>query len=571
MRCTRVHGNDPVPPAMIFAWRLHGFRYRLKRLTWRRVFYALRRPWYGSSLYNLLLRRRSLDRLEFIPPDGWPGDAVHGAAMVDGDFVFVGQLVRDPETVWWPDDVSDRWLAACHGFEWLRNLRAVGSDTARNSARTLVLDWIATQGRWKKLSWRPDVLARRVANWLGQTEFLCTGADDEFVSLFRDSIGRQARHLIRVYRFADAGLDRIICLRGLICASLALPGQNRRLLRWLRQLDHEIDRQILIDGGHIERSPAVQLAVLRQLIDIRDTLREAKAEVPSTLQTAIDRVAPMLRFFRHGDGGLALFNDSDEGEGWFIDVVLTRAEARGKPLDAAPHTGFQRLTANRTLILIDTGGAPPPLFDRHAHAGTLSFEMSIGKERLVVNCGAYADDNAEWRAAQRSTAAHSTVTVEDLNSAVLLSSGHLGVRPENVTVERREADGNSWIESSHDGYLRTLGVTHTRRLYLAANGGDMRGEDTLEGKGSHKFAVRFHLHPAVNASLVQQGSTVLLRLPSGGGWRLRASGGVTSVQESVYLGVRGEIKRAEQVVISAATQNGYGQVKWAFSRLATNP
>jgi len=491
--------------------------------------------------------------------------------MVDGDFVFVGQLVRDPESLWCPDNVSGRWLAACHGFEWLRNLRAVGSETARNTARALVLDWITTQGRWKKPSWRPDVLARRVANWLGQAEFLCAGADDEFVSLFRDSIGRQARHLIRVSRSTDAGFDRMTCLRGLIYASLALPGHNRRLPRWMRQLDQEIDQQILIDGGHIERSPAVQLAVLRQLIDIRDALREAKAEVPPTLQTAIDRVAPMLRFFRHGDGGLALFNDSDEEEGWSIDVVLTRAEARGKPLEAAPHTGFQRLTANRTLILIDTGRAPPPHFDRHAHAGTLSFEMSIGKERLVVNCGAYADDNAEWRAAQRSTAAHSTVTVEDLNSAVLLSSGHLGLRPENVTVERREADGNSWIESSHDGYVRTLGVTHTRRLYLAANGGDMRGEDTLEGKGNHKYAVRFHLHPAVNASLVQQGSTVLLRLPSGGGWRLRASGGVTSVQESVYLGVRGEIKRTEQVVISAATQNGYGQVKWAFSRLATNP
>ncbi len=556
---------------MIFTWRLHGLRYRLKRLTWRRFFYALRRPWYGSSIYNALLRRSGLDTLEFAPLDAWPGDAVHGAAIVEGDFVFAGQLVRNPETPWRPNDVSPRWLARCHDFEWLRNLRSVGSDAARNTARALVRDWITTQGRWRPLPWRPDVLARRLTSWLSHAEFLCTGADEEFVALFHDSIGRQARHLIRVSKFAAAGMDRIACLRGLIVASLAMPGQNRRLLRWLRLLEYEIDRQILIDGGHIERSPAIQLAVLRQLIDIRDTLREARAEVPPRLQTAIDRVAPMLRFFRHGDGGLALFNDSHEGEGWFIDVALTRAEARGKPLEAAPHTGFQRLTANRTLVLMDTGRAPPPGLDRHAHAGTLSFEMSVGKERLVVNCGAYADDNAEWRAAQRSTAAHSTVTVEDLNSAELLPSGHLGLQPECVNVARRDSDGNIWIEADHDGYMHTLGVTHTRRIYVAASGGDVRGEDTLDGKGNHKFAVRFHLHPAVNASLVQQGSTVLLRLASGGGWRLRASGGVTSVQESVYLGVHGEIRRAEQVVISAATQNGHGQVKWAFSRLATNP
>ncbi len=556
---------------MKLSWRLQGLPYRLKRLTGRRLAYAVRRPWYASALYNFTLKGRRLNTSAFMPPDVWPGDAAHGSAIIEGDFVFAGHLIHDPVPVWRPDDASERWRRECHGFEWLRNLRAVGSEAARNAARALVLDWIVTEGRWSPISWRPNVLARRLADWLGQAEFLCAGAGDEFLARFYDSLGRQSRHLARTARFADGGADRITVLRGLIYASLALPGQNRRLARWLKQLEQEIQHQILGDGGHVERSPAVQLAVLRQLIDIRDTLREAQAEIPSALQTAIDRMAPMLRFFRHGDGGLALFNDSGEEEGWFIDVVLTRAEARGKPLDAAPHTGFQRLTANRTLILMDTGTAPAFGLDGHAHAGTLSFEMSIGKERLVVNCGAYADDNADWRAAQRSTAAHSTVTVADLNSAAVLPSGSLGVRPENVAVERSESDGNVWIDASHDGYARILGMTHTRRLYLSANGGDVRGEDTLEGKGSHKFAVRFHLHPSVKASLVQQGSTVLLRLASGGGWRLRASGGVTSVQESVYLGIRGEVKRAEQVVISAATQNGHGRVKWAFSRLATNP
>ncbi len=556
---------------MKFAWRLRGLRVRLSRLTGRRLAYALHRPWYASMLYGLTLKGRRTEKPAFTPPDAWPGDATHGSAVVDGDFVFVGHLVHDPESVWSPDGVTGRWLCECHGFEWLRNLRAVGSEAARNSARTLVLDWIATQGRWRPLPWRPDVLARRMASWLGQAEFLCAGAETEFPARFYDSLGRQARHLFRSAKFAGRGADRITVLRGLIYASLSLPGHHRRLLRWLKQLDQEIHHQILGDGGHIERSPAVQLGMLRQLIDIRDALREAQAEIPSSLQTAIDRMAPMLRFYRHGDGGLALFNDSDEEEGWFIDVVLTRAEARGKPMDTAPHTGFQRLTANRTLILMDTGTAPPSGLDSHAHAGTLSFEMSIGKERLVVNCGAHADNKPEWRAAQRVTAAHSTVTVEDVNSAELLPSGGLGVKPQNVAVERRESDGNVWIEACHDGYERTLGLIHTRRLYMAANGGDVRGEDTLEGKGSHKFAVRFHLHPSVKASLVQQGSTVLLRLAGGGGWRLRASGGVTSLQESVYLGVRGEVKRAEQVVISAATQNGHGQVKWAFSRLATNP
>jgi uncharacterized heparinase superfamily protein len=194
--------------------------------------------------------------------------------------------------------------------------------------------------------------------------------------------------------------------------------------------------------------------------------------------------------------------------------------------------------------------------------------MSVGKERLVVNCGAYSGDNDDWLIAQRTTAAHSAMTVGNINSSELLPGGAIGNRPKSVAADRRDTDGNIWIDSSHDGYQTLLGLTHSRRIYLAANGGDVRGEDTLSGKGEHKFTVRFHLHPSVSASLVQDGGSVLMRLPSGAGWRFRSSGGVVSMQESVYLGVRGEIKRGEQIVVSGATQNGGAQVKWAFSRMS---
>jgi len=169
-----------------------------------------------------------------------------------------------------------------------------------------------------------------------------------------------------------------------------------------------------------------------------------------------------------------------------IDVTLSRAEARGKPLAEAVHSGFQRITASRTLVLMDTGAPAPPGWDREAHAGTLSFEMSVGKERLIVNCGALPSAGAEWRAAQRASAAHSTVTVEDMNSAELLREG-LGARPHRVKVARREADGNVWIEAEQDGYHAPFGIMHKRRLYLAADGGDLRGEDALSGSAGRKF------------------------------------------------------------------------------------
>jgi uncharacterized heparinase superfamily protein len=79
--------------------------------------------------------------------------------------------------------------------------------------------------------------------------------------------------------------------------------------------------------------------------------------------------------------------------------------------------------------------------------------------------------------------------------------------------------------------------------------------------------VRFHLHPAVQASLVADGGVALLRLAGGAVWRLRAAGAEMSLGESVYLG-SGEAKKTQQVVLSGITGPEGALVRWAIRREA---
>jgi len=123
---------------------------------------------------------------------------------------------------------------------------------------------------------------------------------------------------------------------------------------------------------------------------------------------------------------------------------------------------------------------------------------------------------------------------------------------------------------SHDGYQRAYALRHRRRVYLSADGADLRGEDRLEPHGVARaadFTVRFHLHPDVRANLAQGGDSALLRLAKGGGWRLRAAGAWISLEPSVYLGRKDEIRRSQQIVLSGRTGPDGARVKWALHRI----
>jgi len=294
-------------------------------------------------------------------------------------------------------------------------------------------------------------------------------------------------------------------------------------------------------------------------------LRAAQIETPGAVQDAIERMAPMLRLFRHGDRRLALFNDSIEEDGVLIDLVLTRSETKGRAPVHAPDSGFERLQAGNTLVLVDSGNSPPAGFDAHAHAGALSFEMSHERERIIVNCGAYRGPRPNWWRVARASAAHSVLVVADTNSAEIRDDGVLGRSPASVSCERAEHDGQQWISATHDGYRDRFGLIYTRELFLAADGADLRGEDRLSGRPGAAFAVRFHLHPSVQASLIENEAAALLRLPSGSVWRLRAAGAEMTLGESIYLG-SGEARKTQQIILSGTAAPGGTTVRWALRR-----
>jgi len=532
----------------------------------RRLRYRLWAAYCRTPIYRMRLWGRAPQTLALAIDERWPGDPKRGQAILEGSYRFAGETVQSLVPPWENASAGAEWQAELQGFGWIADLAALASEAAAERARSLMRSWLQSQQRWHPLVWRADVVGERLFAWLSYAELLAPSAGDpDLRKAFLKSIMRQARHLWRTAGWEAQGVARLPALKGLLAVLLALSARDRDIDVALQLLERELAVQILPDGGHAARSPAVQLAALRHLIDARAALYAAQIEVPQALHSAIDRAAPMLRFFRHGDGRLALFNDSAELEPPAIDNVLARAEAKGRPPASAPMSGFERLHAGKSIAIMDCGVPASERLGGHPHAGTLSFELGYGRERLIVNCGAYRGPSDAWHAALRTTAAHSTLVVADTPSSEIDAAGRLGRRPRNITRERLEQDGHQLIAATHDGYKAAFGLIHERKLFLASDGEDLRGEDRLTGPAGQGFAIRFHLHPYVQASLIQDGTAALLRLPSGIGWRVRAQGAVMSLAESVYLGT-GEVKKTQQLVLQGHVGTQGATVKWGIRR-----
>ena len=501
-------------------------------------------------------------------PGLWPGMPERGAAILAGEIELLGRKLPIPQPFWSLAPDNARLAVELHSFAWLADLVSAG-NAGIVLARQLIDQWLLLPESRDRALRHPAIAGPRLAAWVQSADRLLVGGDAGFDERLRRRILEEAASLARLLPAGLCGSALIETLKGLLLAALALPevGAWERLA--MIQLERELGRQILPDGGHVERNPSRQLHLVRDLAEIE--LARARAGRPASpvIAAALRVSGPMLRLLQHGDGGLALFNGANEETAGLIETVLTAAGETPQAMTRAPHFGFQRLAAGRMIALVDAGRPAAPGFDRGAHAGTFAIEVGIGAERLITNCGAHPAD-ADWEEALRSTAAHSTLSIDGADSSLLLRADGIAVRPALVDCRREEQAGAIWLELAHDGYGPRFGLRHRRRLYMPASGEELRGEDRVEPLRDRTHAshltIRFHLHPEVHATLAQNGHTVLLRLASGAGWRFRVDGAPISLVESVYAGRRGRLRRSQQILVEGRCDGPASSVRWALTR-----
>ncbi|MDB5664811.1 heparinase II/III family protein [Cypionkella sp.] len=522
-----------------------------------------------------------------------------GRQLVAGNFQFAGQLVQAVGASIWDVKLDDPGAPTeTHGFLWLDDLAALGDSAARTRAQEWTWDWIARFGRGQGPGWTPDLTGRRLIRLINHALLLLQGRDRAQSDAYYRSLSAQVVFLSRRWAHVAPGLPRFEALTGLIYASLALTGMKARVAPAVAALAVECGREIDAMGGIPTRNPEELLEVFTLLTWAEQALSEAGHTPPPALVAALERIAPSLRALRHADGGLARFHGGGRGLEGRLDMALAATGVKpGPSVGQAFAMGFVRMAEARTTVIIDAARPPGGAAGVWAHASTAAFELTSGRRPVIVSCGSGAPFGADWRQAGRATASHATLAVDGFSSSRLKPGPRVAfgrdalVDCAQVTSLRQgQLPDGLHLYMAHSGWSVTHGLSHSRELLLTKNGRKLAGTDALiartqaerarferlmneaqlQGAG---FAVRFHLHPDVDATLDMGGAAVSLALKSGEIWVFRHDGFATlSLEPSVYL-EKGRLKPrpTRQIVLSARAVDPETRIGWTLAKAQDTP
>ena len=539
----------------------------ITRLTWRTPLHAFR------------LKGRFPLKLLGVPADPVPGDARAGTAIRAGHFLHRGLKLPLGDLDFAALTVAPTFADYLHSFAWLRDLAATGTRAdGAPIAEAVVRHWLGTHGETvSEPAWKADNTAWRILFWAAHAPLILSSSDLVYRSAVLNHLARAARHLDRVADKTRPGTGQMVAWVGIVAASLLMPGGEPRQIFGEAGLRKVLETSFYADGGNISRSPQAQLDAVMALSMLAKVYDMRRMEVPPFVQEVLARAVPALLGLLHSDGGMGSWQGSGATSAAYVQAIVDASGVRTRPLKQARDWGYQRLVANKVVLLADA--APPPIA-RVTEAGcasTLAFELSDGDERIVVNCGGAALTGATIPAdlarGLRTTAAHSTLILADTNSTAILANGSLGKGVTEVELDRRETPQGSRVEMSHDGYARRHGLIHRRLLILSPNGRELRGEDMLlpaprtRRKGDKGFALRFHLGRNISASLTADKLGALLRINGGPLWQFRTSEGALDVEQSLWVDGEGRPHPTEQLVVTGIAPAGGASIGWIFKHI----
>ncbi len=472
-------------------------------------------------------------------------------------FEFLNQSVRVKQNCSWNDSKIEKlWLYNLHYFD---DLNAENADQRESDHIGLINRWINENPPGEGIGWEPYPMSLRTVNWIKWTLKGHSLSVDQLSSLYQ-----QVDWLSKKLEYHLQGNHLIANAKALIFGGLFFEGEKADL--WLTKgLDvmiSQVNEQVLDDGGHFERSPMYHSIILEDILDIIQMAgvygKKISKKVREDWCDIARKMLSALEIMCHPDGDIAFFNDSALKVAPKLSELMSYTHLldiayKGDKKDEVhllPKTGYISIQKNKIFLLVDAAPVGPDYLPAHAHADSLSFELSIGLQRVFVNGGTSCYGISKERLRQRKTPAHNTLSINGQDSSEVWGGFRMARRAMISHFNVKDDSGKISIEASHDGFSRfkTIGLHH-RKWHFFEN--ILEIKDRVEGSGEHLICIYFHCHPLIGISMEKEHIFLLNPAQEKIGEIQIESGLDFDIRDDTYHPEFGKSLSSKSVVISA--------------------
>ncbi len=536
----------------------------------RLFFLSFRNFYFKSKFYNKKLITFYPDRIFYNPSSYLSASLI----TIGKDFYKINDVA--PNLLWKINAKERQKFEGLHSFLWLTKLDRKNSKAL---TKNIIESWIKNFFNYDPNTWKMEIVAKRIIAWSSNTDITLENSDKDYKEKFFSSIIKQSNFLLKNLNNVFYYPDKIACCAAIILSGMIFKENNVNYKLGLKELEKNIKIFFDNDGFPKSRNPEEVYICIKYLILVREWFREAQKPIPDFLNEIISKCGNCYSILSCSNKQFPLFNGATEINHKDYDIFLKNLKYKfnSKKYEIA---NLVKIKKKKFELFVDCGNPPSNNFARYYQAGCLAFELISNKQKVICNTGYGKYFSSKINALSRSTAAHSTLYLNNMSSCSFQNNkfinevyGNSLIQKHKIVSKDYTEDKNFYkISASHNGYEKKLGHIHTRSIKVMKNNDKIFGTDELKKTKNYTnsifYFVRFHIYPNTKIVKTKAGNSILISLSNGEGWLLKSSTNNFEIERNIFLGNKNKIINSESVFISGKILKELVLIEWEIERVS---
>ena len=346
----------------------------------------------------------------------------------------------------------------------------------------------------------------------------------------------------------------------------------------IKELEKIVKNYFDNNGFPKSRNPEEVFIAIKYLVLIREWHKEAQKIIPDFLNEIITKCGNCYIFLSCSNSQFPLFNGATEINYKDYDIFLKNLKYKFNSKNSET-SDLVKIKKKKFELFIDCGNPPPDDFAKYYQAGCLSFELISNKQKVICNSGYGKYLTTKLSSVSRSTAAHSTLYINDTSSCIFQKNQSINKVYGNPLIHKHKVIKKNYtddkdfysIVAAHNGYEKNFGYIHTRAIKILKKEDKIFGNDELTKTKNYSnllnYFIRFHIYPDIKIVKTMAGNSVLISLSNGEGWSLSSDTNNFEVEKNIFLGNKNKIVNNESISLSGKLSGDVTSVKWLLERI----